>query len=100
MAISRRGRIHDITIRLRRKDGRKVDAATARRALWAAHKIAQKGGSLKDEMREWVIEAIDWRKTPGKKYEYSGNNVTDVIANMGGILETVGMDNLRVEVAP
>jgi hypothetical protein len=96
--------MHDITIRLRRKDGRKVTAAEARKALWAAHKIAQHGGNPVAELREWDIEAIDWRKEfrsgRTKSYRYAGSDAAAAITDMGGILEDIGMAGLRVEVAP
>lgn len=95
----RKGKIVDITVRLRRKDGGKANAEQAKAALWAAHKIAQKGGDVATALREWKIEAIDWRNTyasgHGKTFTYT-EKLTDVIANMGGILETIGLDGLRV----
>lgn len=95
----RRARIVDITVRLRRKDGAKATAEQAKAALWAAHKIAQKGGNVVTALREWSIEAIDWRNTyasgKSKTFTYT-DNVAEVLANMGGILETAGLDGLRV----
>lgn len=98
-AKGRRKRIVDITVRLRRKDGQKATADQAKAALWAAHKIAQKGGNVVTALREWKIEAIDWRNTyasgRSKSFTYT-EDLTDVLANMGGILETAGLDGLRV----
>jgi hypothetical protein len=80
--------------------GGKYTEADAFKALWAAHKITQHGGKL-DEMREWEFEAIDWRKSNSGEYHYQGDRVTEVIANLGGILEdknTVVNIHLRVGV--
>lgn len=96
---ARRRRVVDITIRLRRKDGRRADAKEAKAALWAAHKIAQKGGNPVEQLRDWVIEAVDWRNTyPSghtKTFRYT-EKLEEVIANMGGILESLGLEGLRV----
>jgi len=95
----RRKRVVDITVRLRRKDGKRVSAKEAKAALWAAHKIAQKGGDVAAGLREWVIEAINWRNTyasgHSKTFQYT-ENLTEVIGNMGGILESAGLSGLRV----
>lgn len=100
-----KGKVHDITVRLRRKDGAKVSPEQARAALWAAHKIAQRGGDVEAEMREWDIRGINWRTvTKGgreKTYNYAPGgrtSITEVIGNMGGIFESVGLAGLRVEV--
>ncbi len=96
-----RKKSYDITIRMRRKDGKRVTAEEAKRALWAAHKIAQHGGSITRELREWKIEAIVWRTIPGKEYTYddhSKSGTQEVLENMGGILETLGLEGLRVAV--
>lgn len=92
----RSSKTHDITIRMRRKDGHRTTAQQAKAALWAAHKRAQRGEEV--ELRDWIIEAVDWRKGSGREYSYTGSRAAEAIANMGGILETVGMDGLRVEV--
>lgn len=95
----RQRRIVDITVRLRRKDGRRAGADEAKAALWAAHKIAQAGGNVVTALREWDIQAIDWRNTyasgKSKTFTYT-DNVSEVLGNMGGILETAGLAGLRV----
>lgn len=58
----------------------------AKKAFWAAHKIVQRGGKLETELRDWTVQAIDWRKN-GKQYVYGEANATEVIGAMGGILE-------------
>lgn len=92
-------RVVDITIRITRKDGKPATRTDARKALWAAHKILQRGGSLR-ELKAWDIHAIDWRNTyasgHSKTYTYD-TDMDEVLGNMGGILESVGMDALRVE---
>lgn len=100
-----KGKIHDITIRLRRKDGARTTAAQAKAALWAAHKIAQKGGDVDRELREWDIKGIDWRTVTRrgreKTYNYApGGKVSmgEVVGALGGIFEYLGMDGLRVGV--
>jgi len=99
MSKGHRKRIVDITVRLRRKDGKKTTAEQAKAALWAAHKIAQKGGNVATALREWKIEALDWRNTyasgHSKTFTYT-ENLTEVLANMGGVFETLGLDGLRV----
>lgn len=93
-------RVVDITIRIRRKDGRKATLEQARAALWAAHKIAQKGGDVEAGLREWKIEAVNWRNTyaSGKFKDFTyKEDISEVLANMGGILEVVGLAKLRVE---
>lgn len=98
----KRKRIVDITVRLQRKDGRKVAAEEAKAALWAAHKIAQAGGNVVTALREWNIHAIDWRNTYAsgrdKTFHYSArtSDLSEVLGNMGGILETAGLKGLRV----
>jgi hypothetical protein len=98
-------RINDITVRMRRKDGTKATGDQAKKALWAAHKIAQRGGDVEAEMRDWEISAIDWRKVTraGRKREFhyvpgGRASITQVVADMGGILETLGLAGLRVAV--
>lgn len=78
--------------------GGKYTEDDAFKALWAAHKITQHGGKL-EEMREWEFEAVDWRKSNSGEYHYTAGRVTEVIANLGGILEdknTVVNIQLRV----
>jgi len=60
--------------------------ADAFKAFWAAHKIVQKGGNLETDLRDWTVEAINWRKG-GKPYDYTSSQATEVIGAMGGILE-------------
>lgn len=99
-----KGKVHDITIRIRRKDGARSTIEQAKAAVWVAHKIAQRGGDVEKELRDWEIKAINWRtvtKRGGheKNYTYSPGgqtSISEVIANMGGILESVGMDGLRI----
>lgn len=105
MAKGKKGKVHDITVRLRRKDGTPSTAAQAKAALWAAHKIAQKGGDVEKEMREWEIKGINWRTVSRRGRERTYNyapggrvSISEVIGSMGGILETQGMEGLRVAV--
>lgn len=96
-------KVADVTVHMRRKDGKRVTKEEAKRALWAAHKIAQRGGDPFAELREWTIEAINWRNVyksgREKTYRYdSPAAIADVIGNIGGIMETIGMDKLRVAV--
>lgn len=90
----------DFTIRLRRKDGRRATPREAKAALWAAHKIAQRGGNVVTALKEWEIHAIDWRNRYRsgrvKEFHYGRDQVTEAIGNMGGILESLGLDGLRV----
>lgn len=51
------------------------------KAFWAAHKIAKRGETLRD----WTVEAIDWRKG-NRSYTYGPDDVAEVLANMGGII--------------
>jgi hypothetical protein len=97
-------KLTDITIRMRRKDGRKVSGAVARKALWAAFKIAKRGGNLATELREWTIEAINWRnvyQSGGEKtYTYSTSDaVAEALQAMGGIFNSINWEtDLRVAV--
>jgi hypothetical protein len=65
--------------------------------------ILRRGGSLRHDLREWFVEAIDWRNTFAsghtKEYKYRErtDDIDEVLGNMGGILETIGIDALRVE---
>ena len=97
----RTGKVTDISIRIRRRDGQPATLRQARAALWVAHKIAQRGGDVERELREWVIVAINWRNVyrsgKEKTYRYT-DGITEVIAAMGGIFEDKGLDGLRVEV--
>lgn len=88
---------HDITVRMRRRDGKKVSPLTAKKALWAAHKIAQRGGSIAAHLTEWEVEAVDWR-AGRRSYTYTGSDATAALENLGGILETLTMEGLRVGV--
>lgn len=91
----KRNPISDITLHFKRRDGKPVSDKEARAALWAAHKIAQKpGGNVETDMREWVIEGIDWKAGP-REYHYGPGKITEVIGNMGGILESIGLDGVR-----
>lgn len=100
MSKKQRGKITDITIRLRRVDGRRPTEADARAALWAAHKIAQRGGDVSRELREWRIDGIDWHNiyATGKEktYQYRATDIDTAIAAMGGILEDIGMKGIRI----
>lgn len=93
-------RLVDISIRMSRKDGKRVSRSEARKALWAAHKIVQKGGSLSTALREWRVHAIDWKNTypsgAEKEYHYT-SKLDEVFGSMGGILETIDFDTLRIE---
>ncbi len=96
-----RGKVTDITIRMRRKDGRRVSEDEAKAALWAAHKIAQRpGGDILRELREWDIEAVNWRNVyrsgKEKRYRYTGKDAAEAIGAMGGIFEWAGLEGLRV----
>lgn len=86
--------ISDITLHFKRRDGKPVSDKEARAALWAAHKIAQSGKNVTDEMREWIIEAIDW-KVGNRRYHYGPARINEVVGNMGGILESIGLDGIR-----
>ncbi len=95
---------HDITIRLRRKDRRRITREEARAALWAAQEIARRGGDVEAEMRDFDIEAIDWRHTyrsgRQKTYRYVRGGsppVSEVLVSIVGILREVDMNALRVE---
>lgn len=92
-------KLKDFTVRLIRKDGRKVTAKEARAALWAAYKIARKGGDLATEMREWTILAINWRNDDGKEYEYGSERAEEILTALGGILHMLDWNHdLRAEV--
>lgn len=95
-------RIIDITIRMRRKDGTPTTREQARKALWAAHKAARRGHGVGELLTHWTIEAVDWRNTYAsgkfKVYAYTGAKAAQAIDDMGGLLEEIGMDKLRVEV--
>lgn len=86
--------ISDITLHFRRHDGKPVSDKEARAALWAAHKIAQSGKNVTTEMREWVIEGIDW-KVGSRRYHYGPSRINEVVGNMGGILESIGLEGIR-----
>lgn len=97
----RKGVVQDITIHMRRKDGRKATADQARKAFWAAQEIARRGGDIAKEMREWELVAIDWRHTPGKEYRYDQGTPSkpqEVLENLIGIIRTVGMSGLTVRI--
>lgn len=100
MATKQRARIVDVTIKLKRKDGRPASEEQARNALWAAQEIARKGGDVTELMKEWEIHAIDWRNTYRnghyKDYHYNAEDISDVLAAMVGILRDVGKARLRV----
>lgn len=86
----------DISVHVRRKDGKKISEKEARAALWAAHKLVQSGKSL-TALKEWDIKAVNWR-VGGRSYRYSGGDVEQALIDMGGILETVGMSAIRAGV--
>lgn len=93
MSPRRREAPSDITIHMKRKDGKHFTKAEARAAVWAAHKIVQRGGSVRD-MREWEFEAVDWRH--GKREKHYGRAAIDEVLNaIGPILED---DRTRIAV--
>lgn len=85
--------ISDVTLDFKRRDGKRVSEDEARRALWAAHKLVQSGGSVKD-LKEWEIEAIDWRADE-REYHYGASRIDEVLGNLGGILETIGLEGIK-----
>lgn len=90
---------YDITIHMRRKDGRKASEAETRNAFWAAQEIARHGGDVNKEMREWELVGIDWQNIPGKLYHYdkdTPSSVTEAFQNLVGMIREVGKAGLTI----
>lgn len=75
-----------VTEETREVPGKPYTDADAFKALWAAHKIVQRGGNLETDFHDWTVEAIDWRKGKGT-YSYGRDRATEILGAMGGILE-------------
>lgn len=81
------GKVEDITVRLIAPPGVTATTAEVRAVFWRAHKDGP--GTL----TKWLVEGMDWRG-----YAYPGAQVSleEAMQNMAGIVNTVGLDGLRV----
>lgn len=97
--MSKKNKLKDFTVRMWRKDKKKVTAKEARAALWAAYKLAKEGKDLETALRDWHIEAINWRNSDDKVFIYGSERAAEVLVALGGILNTIDWNNdLRAEV--
>lgn len=97
--MTKKNKIKDFTVRMWRKDKKKVTAKEARAALWVAYKLAKEGKDLGTALREWHIEAIDWRNEDGKVFTYGGERAAEILVALGPILNTIDWNNdIRAEV--
>lgn len=97
--MSKQKKLKDFTVRMWRKDKKKVTAKEARAALWVAYQLAVKGEDLETALREWHIEAINWRNDDDKIYTYGSDRAAEILVSLGGILKTIDWNrDIRAEV--
>ncbi len=97
--MSKKNKIKDFTVRMWRKDKKKVTAKEARAALWVAYKLAKNGENLDVALRDWHIEAINWRNQDEKVFTYGSDRAAEILVALGPILNSLDWNNdLRAEV--
>ena len=97
--MTKKSKLKDFTVHMRRKDGKKVTAKEARAALWVAYKLARDGQDLNTALKEWHIEGIDWHNDDEKIYNYGSERAAEILVALGGVLHTINWNkDLRIEV--